>query len=134
MSSFFTPSVTSARCSRTPWACRFTAINGEPAARVSSSSRSASSLPASAVASQAWLWARLGCGQLTCWQRLLMVGNSRLGWWLTSSSTVSPEGSSRLLSRALDALTFIASTGSIRMTLRPPNCAVCTTNDTSSRT
>ncbi|MNP12605.1 hypothetical protein D3C76_1048470 [compost metagenome] len=126
--------MTSARCSRTPCACKLTAISGEPAARVSNSSRSASSLSGSAPASQAWLWARLGCGQATCWQRLLMVGNRRLGWWVTSSNTVSPEGSSRLLSRALEALTFIASTGSISTTLRPPNCAVCTTKATNSRT
>lgn len=63
-----------------------------------------------------------------------MVGNKRLDWWLTSNSTVSPEGSSRLLSKALAALMFIASTGSISTTLRPPICAVCTTKLTRSRT
>lgn len=40
----------------------------------------------------------------------------------------------RLFSKALAAFGFIASTGSSSTTLRPPNCAVCTTKLTNSRT
>src|SRR5476649_1545259 len=69
LSSFLTPSTTSARCSRTPWACSLTAAKGEPAARVSNSTRSSSPHSGSACASHCRLIASLGSGQACCTQR-----------------------------------------------------------------
>ena len=132
--SFFTPATTAARCSRTPWACSLTAARGEPAASVSNSARSSLLHSGNAPASHSRLRASPGSGQACCTQRLRMVGSRRLDWWLTNNKMVLPDGSSRLLSRALAALMFIDSTGSTSTTLRPPSCAVCTTKLTRSRT
>jgi len=95
---------------------------GRPPALRSKASATGASTPC--PASQASASAPTGQASVWVWQRLRMVGSSRPGAELVSSSTALGGGSSSAFSSALAAALFIVSAPSTTTTRQPPSAAV----------
>src|SRR5690606_11383092 len=104
------------RCSSASPCNRASAPNGAPRAAANKVT-GVVLLPTNKGDNQRTTCSPRGIGNLRNWQRLRIVGNTELGLWAIRTNRVLIAGSSNDLSKALAALPFMASAGSIITTL-----------------
>ena len=117
-----------------PAASTASAASGCGPSTANAARQSTALLPGRCACSQATDSSSLGARDRRRVQRLCTVTGKRQGSPVTSSSSASPGGSSKVLSKAFAALRLSRSAGARIATLRPPPCAVSASSAASSRT